>query len=94
MFHSIAIDRDRLWKHGFLVLLLGLLAVNIRLLIRDIHAHSAYPWYGNLFVTLLLILNHIAFCYTEQGGIANKTMKVVATLWIVPTFCYLMWAPW
>ena len=91
MFRDASLDRRRLWVHGFLVLLICLLACYIVLLVDMIRTGYPYPKYSGIFVVVLLILNHVAFNYTRQG-LPGKVMKILAIGWLIPTLAYLAWA--
>ncbi len=91
MYRDASLDRRRLWVHGFLVLLVCLLAWYTYLLVDMIRIGYPYPKYCGIIVVILLILNHIGFNYTRQG-LAGKAMKILAIGWLIPTFAYLAWA--
>jgi hypothetical protein len=84
----------RPWGHGFLVLILCLIAFSLFLLIR--RGDYRYEKYLNLVVSLMLLFNHIAFQYTKTGW-QSKVMKSVAMAWlafgIVYILCLAWWVP-
>ena len=76
------------YKHGFLLAVICLLVFNLILLTRMIRTDYPYGKFGNTFVALMVLLNHIAYCYTRTG-LASKIMKSVAWVWIAVVFAYL-----
>ena len=75
-------------KHGFLLAVICLLVFNLILLARMIRTDYPYSKFGNTFVALMLLLNHIAYFYTRTG-LASKIMKSIAWIWIAVVFVYL-----
>lgn len=75
-----------LWKYGFLVIILCLLAFSVRHLLK--WRNFGYDQYGNLMVALMLLFNHIAYYLTTKGW-KSVVMKTVAWVWIVLVFAYL-----
>jgi hypothetical protein len=76
------------YKHGFLLALICLLVFNLILLADLIRADYPYSKFGNTFVALMLVFNHIAYFYTRTG-LASKIMKSIAWVWIAVVFAYL-----
>ncbi|MYB94483.1 hypothetical protein F4054_21140 [Candidatus Poribacteria bacterium] len=78
----------RLWKYGFLVIVLGLLAFSVINLIgsRDF----GYDQYGGLVIGLVLLFNHIAYYFTTKGW-KSVVMKTVAWVWIAFGLVYILW---
>ena len=78
----------RLWKYGFLGIILCLLAFSIIILLgsRDF----GYDQYGGLMIGLMLLFNHIAFDFTKTGW-KSRVMKTIACIWIVLVFGYMFW---
>ena len=74
-----------LWKYGFLVFILCLLAFNIFIFFRW---KPEYDVYIVPMVTLMLLFNHIAFYFTTKGW-KSWVMKTVAGVWIVLVFVYM-----
>jgi hypothetical protein len=71
-----------LWKHGFLVLIIYLVGINLVHLLDMIRTDYPYEKYSNIVVSLMLLLNHIAFFYTTKG-LAGKIMKIIAFAWLI-----------
>lgn len=78
----------RLWKYGFLVIVLGLLAFSVINLLgsRDF----GYDQYGGLVIGLILLFNHIAYYFTTKGW-KSIVMKTVAWVWIAFGLVYILW---
>ncbi len=78
----------RLWKYGFLVIVLGLLALSVINLLgsRDF----GYDQYGGLVIGLMLLFNHIAYDFTTKGW-KSVVMKTVAWVWIAFGLVYIFW---
>lgn len=78
----------RLWKYGFLVIILCLLAFSVINLIgsRDF----GYDQYGGLVIGLVLLFNHIAYYFTTKGW-KSIVMKTVAWVWIAFGSVYIFW---
>ena len=79
---------DFLWKYGFLIIILCLLAFNVFLffIAQDFDLKSVI--YLNLMVALGLLFNHIAYNITTKGW-KSRIMKIVAWVWIVLVFVYI-----
>lgn len=77
-----------LWKYGFLIIILCLLAFNVFLffMAQDFDLKSVI--YLNLMVALGLLFNHIAYNITTKGW-KSRVMKIVAWVWIVLVFVYI-----
>ena len=78
----------RLWKYGFLVIVLGLLAFSIINLIRS--RNFGYDQYGGPVIALILLFNHIAYYFTTKGW-KSIVMKTVAWVWIAFGLVYFFW---
>ena len=78
----------RLWKYGFLVILLCLLAFNVVLFFKGRDSSSKKVINLSLMVVLLLLFNHIASYFTTKGW-KSWVMKTVAWVWIVLVFVYM-----
>jgi len=70
------------WKHGFLIVILCLLAMNIHTLVSNLKAGYSGEKYGNMVVVTMLLLNHVAFFYATSGWL-SKIMKVFAYVWLI-----------
>ena len=77
-----------LWKYGFLVVILGLLAFSVFLFFKEQDSNSKKAFNLNLMIVLMLLFNHIA-CYLTTKGWKSWVMKTVACAWIVLVFVYL-----
>ena len=77
-----------LWKYGFLVVILCLLAFNVVLFFKGRDSGSAKAFNLNLMVALMLLFNHIAYYFTTKGW-KSWLMKTVAWVWIVLVFVYM-----
>ena len=78
----------RLWKYGFLVIVLGLLAFSVINLLRS--RNFGYDQYGNLVIGLILLFFHIAYYFTTKGW-KSVVMKTVAWVWLVFGWVYIFW---
>ena len=78
----------RLWKYGFLVIILGLLAFSIINLLRS--RNFGYDQYGGLVIGLILLFNHIAYYFTTKGW-KSVVMKTVAWVWLAFGCVYIFW---
>ena len=78
----------RLWKYGFLVIVLGLLAFSIINLLRS--RNFGYDQYGGLVIGLILLFFHIAYYFTTKGW-KSVVMKTVAWVWLVFGSVYIFW---
>lgn len=82
------------WKYGFLAIILCLLGFNVFLFF---HArHSSYPQsllLLNIVVTLMLLLNHIAFNFTTTRR-SSFVMKTVACVMAVSGLAYAAYVYW
>jgi hypothetical protein len=74
--------------HGFLVLLLCLLAVSVaqQVAFRDFGPDR----YGNLVVGLLLLFQHLAHRYAKAGW-QRTAMWTLTIAWLAFTGAYLTW---
>ncbi len=79
-----------LWKYGFLIIILCLLAFNIFIffIAQDFDPKSVI--YLNIMIALMLLFNHIAYNITKKGWI-SRVMKTVAWVWIVFVLGYMFW---
>ena len=77
-----------LWKYGFLIIILCLLAFNIFIffIAQDFDPKSVI--YLNIMVALMLLLNHIAYNITTKGW-KSRVMKIGAWGWMVFVFVYM-----
>ena len=78
----------RLWKYGFLVILLGLLVFSVINLL--ISRNFGYDQYGTLVIGLILLFFHIAYYFTTKGW-KSIVMKTVAWVWIAFGLVYIFW---
>lgn len=79
------------YKYSMLGFILFLIVLNIFLLLppRNYDSHS----FLGPVVTLMLLLNHIAYQFAEKGWF-NRVMKTVAWTWIVFVWAYILWIFW
>lgn len=77
-----------LWKYGFLVLILCLLAFNV--FIHFKWWDFGYDKFMGTVVALMLLFNHIAY-YLVTKGWKSVVMKTVAWVWIILGFAYFFW---
>ena len=77
-----------LWKYGFLVVILSLLAFNVVIFFKGRDSSFAKAFNLNLMVALMLLFNHIAYYFTTKGW-KSWLMKTVAWVWIVLVFVYM-----
>ena len=77
-----------LWKYGFLVVVLCLLAFNVVLFFKGRDSGSAKALNLNLMVALMLLFNHIAYYFSTKGW-KSWVMKTVAWVWIGLVFVYM-----
>ena len=63
-----SVKTSPIWKHGFLVLIICLVGTNLVHLVDMIRTDYPYEKYVNIVVSLMLLLNHIAFSYTTKGS--------------------------
>ena len=75
-----------LWKYGFLVVILCLLACSVVLFFKARDSGSAKAL--NLMVVLILLFYHIAYYFTTKGW-KSWLMKTVAWVWMVLVFVYM-----
>ena len=75
-----------LWKYGFLVVILCLLACSVVLFFKARDSGSAKPL--NLMVVLILLFYHIAYYFTTKGW-KSWLMKTIAWVWMVLVFVYM-----
>ena len=81
-----------LWKYGFLVVILCLLAFNVVLFFKGRDSSSAKAFNLNLMVALGLLFNHVAYYLTTEGW-KSRVMKTVAWVWMVLVLVY-MYVSW
>ena len=75
-----------LWKYGFLVVILCLLACSVVLFFKARDSGSAKAL--NLMVVLILLFYHIAYYFTTKGW-KSWLMKTIAWVWMVLVFVYM-----
>ncbi len=78
----------RLWKYGFLGIILCLLVFSVINLVRS--RNFGYDQYGALVIGLILLFNHIAYYFTMEGW-KSVVMKTVAWVWIAFGLVYILW---
>ena len=78
-----------LWKYGFLVFILCLLAVSVFLFFENRDSDSAQAFTLNLMISLLLLFNHIAYNLLTTKGWKSWIMITVSWIWIVLVFVYM-----
>ena len=78
----------RLWKYGFLGVVLCLLAFGVINLLRS--RNFGYDQYGGLVIGLGLLFFHIAYYFTTKGW-KSVVMKTVAWVWIAFGLVYFFW---
>ncbi len=78
----------RLWKYGFLGVVLCLLAFSVINLLRS--RNFGYDQYGGPVIALILLFNHIAYYFTTQGW-KSIVIKTVAWVWIAFGLVYFFW---
>ena len=78
----------RLWKYGFLVVILCLLVLSGIDLVRS--RNFGYDQYGGPVIGLILLFNHIAYYFTTDGW-KSIVMKTVAWVWIAFGLVYILW---
>ena len=78
----------RLWKYGFLGLIIFLLAFSVYHLLGS--RNFGYDQYINIVVVLMLLFNHIAYYFTTKGW-KSIVMKTVAWVWMAFGLAYLYW---
>ena len=78
----------RLWKYGFLGIILCLLAFSVINLLKS--RNFDYDQYGALVIGLILLFNHIAYYFTTKGW-KSIVMKTVAWVWIAFGLVYILW---
>ena len=76
-------------KYGFLLIILCVLALNVRVLLSFGWQISS-PVYLNFMVVLGLLFNHIAWHFTKKGRL-SRVMKTVAWIWMLFVVGYLFW---
>ena len=76
------------WKHGFLIVILCLLAMNIHTLVSNLKAGYSGANYINMVVVIALLLNHVAFFYATSGWL-SKIMNVFAWVWMIIGSIYI-----
>ena len=77
-----------LWKYGFLLVILCLLAFNVFLFFKGQDSDSEKVFNLNLMIVLTLLFNHIAYYLTTKGW-KSWIMKTIAWVWIVLVFVYM-----
>ena len=78
----------RLWKYGFLGIILCLLVFSVINLVKS--RNFGYDQYGALVIGLILLFNHIAYYFTMEGW-KSVVMKTVAWVWIAFGLVYILW---
>ena len=78
----------RLWKYGFLGIVLCLLAFSVMNLLRS--RNFGYDQYGGPVIALILLFNHIAYYFTTKGW-KSVVMKTIAWVWIAFGLVYIFW---
>ncbi len=78
----------RLWKYGFLGVVLCLLAFSVINLLRS--RNFGYDQYSGPVIALILLFNHIAYYFTTQGW-KSIVIKTVAWVWIAFGLVYFFW---
>ena len=78
----------RLWKYGFLGIVLCLLAFSVMNLLRS--RNFDYDQYGGPVIALILLFNHIAYDFTTEGW-KSIVMKTIAWVWIAFGLVYFFW---
>lgn len=76
------------WKYGLFVVLLTLLALQIYWQ-RDVPHAAADVRYEGIVVTLMLLLNHVAFQF-RFGRRTTIVLRIIAWLWIVTGLAYIV----
>ncbi len=71
-----------LWKHGFLIVILCLLAWSTATLVDNLRSGYTGEKYTHMVVVLMLLLNHVAFYYATSG-LWSKIMKTIAWAWLM-----------
>lgn len=79
------------YKYSMLGFILFLIVLNIFLLLPPRNYDS--DTFLTPMVTLMLLLNHIAYQFAEKGWF-NRVMKAVACTWIVFVWAYILWIFW
>jgi lipopolysaccharide export LptBFGC system permease protein LptF len=78
----------RLWKYGFLGIILCLLAFNVFQFLTWRNFGSNKILNLNILVALMLLFTHIGFNFTKTGR-KSRVMKTVACVWMVLVFVYI-----
>ena len=83
---------EYLWKYGFLVVILFLLAFSVFLFFKGQDSDSKKFRTLNLMIAFMLLFNHIAVYFTKIGW-KSWVMKTVAWVWIalVLVYMYISW---
>ena len=83
---------EYLWKYGFLVVILCLLAFSVFLFFKGQDSDSKKAFNLNLMIVLMLLFNHIAYYFTTKGW-KSWVMKTVAWVWIalILVYMYISW---
>ncbi len=82
------------WKYGFLAIILCLFGFNVILYFSTRHSSSFQSvLLLNLVVALMLLLNHIAFHFTNTGR-SSLVMKTVACIVAVSGLVYVACVCW
>ncbi|MDD7985262.1 hypothetical protein PQO01_09890 [Lentisphaera marina] len=85
---KLSSPKKAFWKHLFLAILLVILGFNIIHLVKMLESDYSGPKYANILIAILLLLNHVAYQYTQKG-VLSTTMKTLSTLWLIGVFYYL-----
>ena len=78
----------RLWKYGFLGIILCLLAFNVFQFLTWRNFGSNKILNLKVLVALMLLFTHIGFNFTKTGR-KSRVMKTVAYVWMVLVFAYI-----
>ena len=78
----------RLWKYGFLGIILCLLAFNVFQFLTWRNFGSNKILNLKILVALMLLFTHIGFNFTKTGR-KSHVMKTVAYVWMVLVFAYI-----
>ena len=79
-------------KYGFLLVILCVLALNVRVLMLFSWRISS-PAYLGFMAMLGVLFNHIGGHFTKKGW-PSRVMKTVACVWLVFVFAYMLWLFW
>jgi hypothetical protein len=78
----------RRWRFGFLAVIGVLLLLNLCGLAGNTQV-PGYVRFGNLFMALALLLNHIAGCFIPKGRVRNG-FWILAFAWIAFVVVYML----